>query len=541
MDFIWILFAYFCGLTVKLTGLPPLIGFLLAGFVLHYLGIEPSPSLDILADLGITLMLFTIGLKLNVKDLLKREIWFATVSHMSFWFVLFGGLTLLLASIALPFFSTANLTTAALLGFAFSFSSTVCIVKLLEENGELKTRHGQLAIGVLVMQDIAAVIFLVFATGKIPSLWALLLFGLIFARPLLGKLLERAGHGEMLPLTGFFFALGGYELFHLVGIKGDLGALVFGILLSQHSKATELTKSLLSFKDLFLIGFFLSIGFTALPTWSMFAIALLIALLISVKFVLFFILFTRLKLRSRTSYLAALALSNFSEFGLIVAALSVDSGWLSNEWLVIMALAVSLSFIATSAIYPRAHQLYTKYKQPLRRFQHTERLTADQINQPADADILVIGLGRVGKGAYRSLQNMVDNRVAGLDSDQRRVAELQKMGMSVIVGDGEDADFWEAFDTSKVRLILLALPAIDDIRNITFQLRSAGYTGAVAAIARFEDDRKQLLKAGIDKVFNFYKEAGTGFAEDSLMLIQSSVSAHQNDTRSMDKSGPAKL
>ena len=177
----------------------------------------------------------------------------------------------------------------------------------------------------------------------------------------------------------------------------------------------------------------------------------------------------------------------------------------------------------------------------MRRFQHTERLTADQINQPVDADILVIGLGRVGKGAYRALQNMVDNRVAGLDSDQRRGAELQKMGMSVIVGDGEDADFWEAFDTSKIRLILLALPAIDDIRNITFQLRSAGYTGAVAAIARYEDDRKQLLKAGIDKVFNFYKEAGTGFAEDSLMLIQSSVSAHQNDIRSMDKSGPAKL
>ena len=523
MDFIWILFAYLCGLAVKLTGLPPLIGFLFAGFLLHYLGVEPTASLDILADLGITLMLFTIGLKLNVTDLLKREIWASTLSHMVIWIGLFIGLALFLSTLSIPFFTSMDLQTAALLGFAFSFSSTVCIVKLLEENGELKTRHGQLAVGVLVMQDIAAVVFLVFATGKIPSLWALLLFGLIFARPLLGRLLEKAGHGEMLPLTGFFFALGGYELFQLVGVKGDLGALIFGILLSQHNKATELTKSLLSFKDLFLIGFFLSIGFTALPTWPMLWAALLLALLIAVKFLMFFAILTALKLRSRTAYLASLVLSNFSEFGLIVAALSVDSGWLSNDWLVIMALAVSISFIVTSALYPGAHKMYIRYKNRLRRFEHSQRLPTDVVQQPADAEILVVGLGRVGKGAYQALQNIVDNRVAGLDSDRRRCEQLQQMGMNVLIGDGEDADFWEAFDTSGIKLVLLALPAMDDIRNITYQLRCAGYIGPVAAIARYEDDRERLMKSGIDKVFNFYKEAGTGFAEDSLLLIKNSA------------------
>lgn len=520
MDFIWILFAYVCGLGMRMAGMPPLIGFLLAGFVLHYLDFEPSDSLDTLADLGITLMLFTIGLKLHVKDLLRVEVWASTLSHMGIWTALFGSLALVLASISAPYFVDIDLTTAALLGFAFSFSSTVCIVKLLEENGELKTRHGQLAIGVLVMQDIAAVLFLVLATGKIPSIWALGLFGLIFVRPLLGKLLDRAGHGEMLPLSGFFLALGGYELFQLVGVKGDLGALIIGVLLSSHSKATELTKSLLSFKDLFLIGFFLSIGFTALPTWSMLTAALLLALLIGLKFLMFFAIFTGFKLRSRTAYLAGLALSNFSEFGLIVAALSAESGWISNEWLVIMALAVSISFILTSAVYPRAHDLYARYKHLLLRYQRSERLSADQIDQPCDAEILVIGLGRVGKGAYKALQNMVDNRVAGLDSDRLRAQQLQQMGMSVIIGDGEDADFWEAFETERIKLILLALPAIDDVRNISFQLRNAGYDGPIAAIARYEDDREKMLKSGVDKVFNFYREAGTGFAEDSLLLIQ---------------------
>jgi len=519
MEFIWVLFAFLCGLSLKVIGMPPLIGFLLAGFLLHFLGIKPTDSLDTLADLGITLMLFTIGLKLHIGDLLRREVWASALSHMALWTIVFGSFVLLMAVVAVPYYSGLDLTTAALLGFALSFSSTVCIVKLLEENGEMKTRHGQLAVGVLVMQDIVAVLFLVFATGKMPSIWAPLLLALVFARPLLNKLLDKAGHGELLPLTGFFFALGGYELFHLVGVKGDLGALVFGILMAQHPKASELTKSLLSFKDLFLIGFFLSIGFTALPTWSMLGTAAIISLLIGIKFVMFFALFTRLRLRSRTAYLASLALSNFSEFGLIVAALSVNSGWLSREWLVILALAVSLSFVITSVLYPRAHHFYMRHKDRLKRYESSNRLQTDIIEQFPQAEVLVIGMGRVGKGAYKALHSLIDHRVAGLDSDRFRAAELRDKGLNVCFGDGEDADFWESFDTSEIKLILLALPSIEDSRNITIQLANSNYQGQLAAIARYEDDRQKLLDAGIDKVFNFYREAGIGFAEDSLQLI----------------------
>ncbi|SIS58925.1 cation:proton antiporter family protein [Neptunomonas antarctica] len=519
MDFIWILFAFVCGLTVKFFSLPPLIGFLFAGFSLHFMGIEPTASLDSLADLGITLMLFTIGLKLHVKDLLKREIWVSTLSHMGLWTLLFGSLSILLSIIAFPFFLDMDIQTAALLGFALSFSSTVCIIKLLEESGEIKTRHGQIAIGVLVMQDIAAVIFLVFATGKTPSIWALALFGLIFIRPFLDALLNRAGHGEMLPLTGFFLALGGYELFTLVGVKGDLGALLFGVLLSHHAKASELTKSLLSFKDLFLIGFFLSIGFIALPTWPMLGMAAIISCLIVVKFAMFFLIFTRLQLRGRTSFLSALALSNFSEFGLIVAALSVESGWLNKEWLVILALAVSLSFILTSVFYRHAHQLYSTYKEYIKKYESPERLREDLFIQPPHAEILVIGLGRVGKGAFKALQNMVDQRVVGMDADRLRIKEYQQKGMNVFFGDGEDADLWENFDTSTIKLILLALPSIEDDKNITTQLRKVNYQGQIAAIARFQDERELLLNSGIDNVFNFYTEAGIGFAEESLRLI----------------------
>lgn len=519
MDFIWILFAFVCGYLMRLVEMPPLIGYLFAGFFLHFIGIEPVSSLDTLADLGITLMLFTIGLKLNVKDLLKTEVWASTLSHMGIWILITGSLFLLLATLAVPYFTDLDLKSAALIAFALSFSSTVCIVKLLEESGEMKTRHGQLAIGVLVMQDIVAVLFLVAATGKIPSIWAIGLLGIFLIKPLLNHMLMRAGHGELLPLAGFFLALGGYELFNLVGVKGDLGALVFGMLLSTHPKASELTKSLLSFKDLFLIGFFLSIGFTALPDWSMLGMATILAILIPLKYLMFFGIFTRLHLRGRTSYLSALALSNFSEFGLIVAYLCVDSGWLSEQWLVILALSVSISFILTSIIYRSAHSFYLRHKEKIKSYESQKPLASDIFIQPKDSEVLVIGLGRVGKGAFKALHSMVGDKVWGMDADRNRIKKFQSKGLHVFYGDGEDADLWSNMDTHNIKLILLALPAIDDMLNIAEQLHSANYKGEIAAIARFPDEHDLLVEGGIDKVFNFYTEAGFGFAEESLQLI----------------------
>ncbi len=91
MDFIWIFFAFICGLIVQTIGLPPLIGFLTAGFALHLFGVEPGEVLEQLSSLGITLMLFTIGLKLHIGDLLKREVWAGTLTHMSFWILIFIG------------------------------------------------------------------------------------------------------------------------------------------------------------------------------------------------------------------------------------------------------------------------------------------------------------------------------------------------------------------------------------------------------------------------------------------------------------------
>ncbi|WP_286268946.1 cation:proton antiporter family protein [Thalassotalea hakodatensis] len=522
MEFIWILFAFLCGFAAKVITLPPSIGYLLAGFILHFLGYQADDLVLTLANIGITLMLFTIGLKLNIKDLIKAEVWAGSLSHTLVWMVVGIASFKLLALLSVTFFADADYQIAALVVFALSFSSTVCVVKLLEDHGEMKTRHGKLAVGILVMQDIVAVGFLVAATGKIPTVWALLLLLLIPMKPLINRVISKVGHGELLPLTGFFLAFGAYELFELVKIKGDLGALLAGMYLASHVKATEITKSLMSFKDIFLIGFFLSIGFTALPTWEMLAIAGVLTLMLPLKFALFFFLFIKLKLRARTAFLSSLALGNFSEFGLIVASLSTSAGWLPKEWLVILALAVSISFVITNVLYNFAHEFYANHKTSICRYQQPEKLPEDSFIQPCDAPIVIIGMGRVGMGAYRALNTQHPNQAWGLDTDKTKIDLLAENGVQVFQGDAEDADFWENMDLAKIKLVLLALPSVQDIMNITVQLKHANYQGKIAAIARYDDERSALEEFGVDKVFNFYSEAGVGFAEESISLFNTS-------------------
>ncbi|WP_028294549.1 cation:proton antiporter family protein [Oceanobacter kriegii] len=519
MDFVWILVAFVCGFVVKQLGMPPLVGYLLAGFGLHAAGMQPDSSLQKLADLGITLMLFTIGLKLNVKALLKTEVWATSVVHTGIWTLLIAGFVVLLGWLGISSYLQLPLTTAILVGFALSFSSTVCVIKMLEEASELKARHGKLAVGILVIQDIVAVIFLVASTGKVPSVLAFGLLALWLLKPLLHRMVSRVGHDELLPLLGFFLALGGSELFYLVNMKGDLGALIIGMLLASHPKSSEIYKSLMGFKDLFLIGFFLSIGFTALPSWDMVLPVVALTLTLLLKFGLFFGLLVMFRVSGRASYLSALALTNFSEFGLIVASLSTEKGWMSQDWLVIIAVAMSLSFVLSSFIYRRAHHVYALRKTSINRF---ERAGAHAIyERPDNASVLILGMGRVGKGAYQALEDEYGSRICGVESDAERVIRLRKQGINVVAGDADDMEFWESMGCSDghIDLIMMALPSHLEMKSTLEMLRLSGYTGRIAAVARYDDERDELLAMGVDVVFNYYAEVGAGFAAQSRHLL----------------------
>jgi predicted Kef-type K+ transport protein len=419
------------------------------------------------------------------------------------------------AILGLGMISDLSLQSALLIGFALSFSSTVFAVKVFEARGEMGAVHGRIAIGLLIVQDIFAVVFIAASSAKMPSVWALLLFGLIPLRPLLLRILEQVGHGELLVLMGWILPLGGAVLFESVGVKADLGALVLGVVLAGHPKTNELAKSLLSFKDLFLIGFFLSIGLSADPSWATLGAAmLLVALMVPVKTALYFLLMTRQRMRARSAALASLGLANFSEFGLIVGALGVSHGWLGKEWLAILAASLSISFLLASPLNAMSKQLYARLRHPLHRFQTRKRLPGDEMIRAGKAQVIVFGMGRVGTGAYDYLHGQWGDVVLGIDINEDYVERHREAGRNVAHGDATDADFWaRAERTGQVKLALLAFSDHASNLAVAGLLKEQGYELELASVAHYPDHEQALRDAGVDAVFNFYASAGESFAE----------------------------
>jgi predicted Kef-type K+ transport protein len=461
----------------------------------------------------VLLLLFSIGLKLRVRNLLRPEIWGSASLHMLLTTAVLGAGVLGLSAAGLTLFAGVAFGQALLIGFALSFSSTVFAVKVLEEKGEMSSLHGRVAIGVLVIQDIFAVVFLSASKGEPPSVWALGLVGLVLARPLLGAVLERLGHGELLILFGFVAAVAGYELFELVGLKGDLGALALGVLLAGQPKSEELSKALHGFKDLFLVGFFLSIGLSGPPSLAGLGVAALLALLIPLKGALFFGLLTRLHLRARTSLLTSLGLANFSEFGLIVGAVGVANGWMSAEWLVVIAIALSITFVAAAPLNARAHVIYDRWRAGLRRWETPTVHPEDEPIDPGDAEILICGMGRLGEGAYDAMSERHGGKVIGVDRDEPSVQAHRAAGRNVVVGDPSDSDFWEKTRPGSIRLVMLAMPDHQANLNAIQEIKSRKFACLVTATAEHQDEVLELERAGAQAAFDLLGEAGKGYAD----------------------------
>ncbi|MFC3851252.1 cation:proton antiporter [Salinispirillum marinum] len=523
MEPAFLLYAFVGGMLAMIVRLPPLAGFLAAGFVLNWQGYELTTALDSVADLGVTLLLFTIGLKLNVKLLLRPEVWGVATLHMVLSSGGFLVVFIALKALGVMLFQNSGWTNLLVLGFALSFSSTVFAVKVLEDRSETQSLYGRVAIGVLIMQDIFAVLFLTASTGALPSPWALALVLLIPVAPVFRRLLERLGHGEMQVLFGFLFALVlGYQLFETVGIKGDLGALVMGVLLAPHAAAGGLAKALFNIKELFLVGFFLSIGLTALPTWEHVGWALLLVVAIPLKSWLFLMMFSRFRLRIRTSVLATLSLGNFSEFGLIVAALALSEGWLSADWLVILSLAVAFSFVLGAVLNQYSEALYCRLR-PFLREVAAHRLNAhDRPIEIGDAQVVVLGMGRMGRGAYDRLTQEYGLKVLGVDSNAATVEKYAQEGLRVLEGDAVDSDFWDKLLLSEqIDLVMLAMPHHAGNLFAIDQLRGRSFKGKIAAIVEYADEAMPLKKRGADAVFYLYDEAGVAFADSAMAELKS--------------------
>lgn len=495
---------------------PPLVGFLVAGFILHYFGVESNEIIEWLANTGVTLLLFTIGLKLDIKMLIGKHIWLSALLHniassLYFFLALWG-----LQIMGVGLLESLDIIQLLLVAFALSFSSTVFAIKTLEEKGVMNAIYGALSIGVLVMQDIFAVIFMTITTGKVPEVWAVLLFALPLLRPLFYKIMDIVEHGEMLTIFGVFMAfVVGAGLFDMAGLKPDLGALIIGILLSGHPKASELSKSLFNIKELLLVCFFLDIGLSTSLSTSAFVFAFVLIALLPFKAWLYFRFFDLFNFRVRTSVFSALTLMNYSEFGLIVGGLGYKLGWIPGELLVSIAVAVSLSFIIASPINNWSNEVYqflAKIKA-----ENSSLNKMDQMLNVGNSKVLILGMGRIGTGIYDEVIKEYNGEVLGIDTKEGTIINHLEKGRKVIQGDAVDWDFWHRIkNINQFEMILFAMPHHHSNDLAANQLQQMKFKGKTAAIVEYSDQVSQLKGNGVDAVYNVYREAGKGFAQHVL-------------------------
>lgn len=502
---VWLFFAFFLGMLAHTVGLPPLVGYLAAGFALSAAaGVIDLPLgngvvLEHISHLGVLLLLFTVGLKLKIRSLFRPEVIGVGLIHFTITALVFAPAISLLGGI--------EWRIALLLAIALSFSSTVLAAKVLEAKRELRAFHGRVAIGILIVQDLIALLVMSIAAGTSPSAWALLIFAIPLLRPWLYRLLDAAGHEELMLLFGLLLALaaGGYG-FESVGLSSEVGALLFGALLANHPRAKELSDSLWGIKEIFLVGFFLQIGIGGLPDGKALLMALIFSLVLPLKGVLFFFLLLFFKLRSRSAFLSSLTLTNYSEFGLILASVVLP------EWLVPLALTVSLSFILSAPINRLAHPLYEKLAQHLSPFERNLRHPDEQPISLGSTRILIMGMGRTGSAAYDRLKG-VESRLIGLDSDPAKLTKHETEGRNVFFADAEDPVFWANLEIPDLQYVVLAMNDIEAKLIATRKLRQRKFEGLIVTHTMYPEEAEAIRLAGADDAYLTFCETGVSLAE----------------------------
>lgn len=507
-EVICISFAFIFGLVVRRFGLPPLVGFLAAGFAVNAfgppLGLPENTDyvLKHVAHLGVLLLLFTVGLKLQLSQMTQPQVAGGALGHFA--------ITTTVFTLGLYWLAELDWMTALLVAIALSFSSTVFSAKTLESKRDIGAFYGRTAIGILIVQDIIAMVVLAIWGGKSPTIWALWVIAIPLARPVLHRLLDLVGDDELLVLLGMLLALviGGMG-FEAVGLSSEIGALVMGLMLSTHKHAKKLSNALWSLKEVFLVGFFLQIGMNGLPQLSDLVFAAVMVAILPLKGVLFFFLLIAFKLRARSAFMAAASLTAYSEFGLIVAA------GVLPEWLVPLALAVALSLMISAPLNRAAQQVFEHFEARLEKFQlaatHRDELPTDL----GDARFFILGMGRTGTAAYDCLAEM-GKPVIAVDSDTYKIAAHQNAGRKALFADVEDAGFWRNLNLSEIEAVILAMDHIEAKEYAACSLREAGYTGPIISHVLSEDHLQRLREAGATHTYLTMQNAGRSLANQAI-------------------------
>lgn len=201
----------------------------------------------------------------------------------------------------------------------------------------------------------------------------------------------------------------------------------------------------------------------------------------------------------------------------------VIHGWLSGDWLVIIALALTLTLIAAAPLNARSRELHKKIRQHITPFETTTPLPQDAPIVLGEERIAIIGMGRVGSGAYNTLKDRYGDWLLGIDFDPVTVSRHVAAGRNVIYADATDDGYWTRMGESKISVALLALPELEQNLRVARGIRSRHTIGHIFAVAHYPEDIATLEAAGVETTWNLYAEAGKGFAEEVIDYLGDTI------------------
>ena len=513
---------------------PLIVAFIVVGILVgpSVLGwVSADDQVDLLAKLGIALLLFVVGLKLDLR----------IIRTMGMVALATGLGQVFFTSIIGYFISTAlgmTPVTALYVAVALTFSSTIIIVKLLSDKREVDSLHGRIAIGFLIVQDIVVVLVMIGLTSfaeasdvasmgreAIEVLFKGGLFiaaiGLLMRYVLTPLLHQLARSPELLVLFAIAWAVALGAMGEHLGFSKEVGAFLAGVSLASTPYREAISARLVSLRDFLLLFFFIDLGagleLATLDTQVVPALVLSLFVLIGNPLIVLIILGV-MGYRKRTGFLAGLTVAQISEFSLILGALGLSLGHIDADTMGLITLVGMITISASTYMILYSHPLYEWISPWLVVFErkHAYREEA-QDTEKSEYDVILFGLGRFGSGIARELRQR-GHRVLGVDFDPDLVRRHEGHGYAVRYGDAEDPEFVTTLPLGQVHWVLSSVREMPVNLALLHSLHYYGYKGRVAVTAHTLTDVELLKQAGADRVLNPYADAATEAAHKLFSL-----------------------
>ena len=501
-----------CAFLMRSLKQPMIIAYMLAGIIIGPAVLSltnESGVFETLAQIGIAFLLFTVGLSLNWRRI--REVGAVAVA---------SGLGQIVVTSAAGFLVLYafgfDLLTSLFIGIAFSFSSTIIIVKMLADKDDLDTLYGKITVGFLIIQDLVAMVILLVlgAIGRGETIsqilgWSLLkgilvviLFWLLstFVIPHLVKF--AAGSQELLLIfsLGWCFAVAGILSFFGFGM--EIGALIAGVSLSGTHYQHEINSRVKPLRDFFLILFFIVLGTQLHPAaatemfWPI--VAMVVFVLIGNPLIMMVVM-RALGYHPETGFLTGTTTAQISEFSFIMLGAGVALGLVSPTAMTLTTV-VGLITIAVSTYFIKENEfIYEKFQPLLRIFEKQRVRHAARARRLASPSVILFGCHRTGEILIEEIQKM-RRKFLVVDYDPHVLEDLLKRKISAVYGDAGDEDFLRELRVEKTKLVLSSIPDVTTSLELLSYLRETNFKGTAIVAARTPEEAMDCYAAGADYV-----------------------------------------